>query len=115
MKTETVVVFAGSLLFAVMGLGLAYAAGDAGKAEALIEANKCSKCHAPAKNKVGPSWKKVAEKYRDKAAEGEAAIIKNITTGPMVKLDDGTEEEHKIIKTKDQAELSNLAQWILGH
>jgi len=38
-----------------------------------------------------------------------------MTTGPKVKLDDGTEEEHKIIDTKDPKELSNLAQWILSH
>ena len=115
MKSEIVVVLAGSLFLAVAGTSLVYAAVDAGQAEQLIEANKCSKCHAPAKSKSGPSWKKVAAKYKDNPAEGEQKIITNITTGPKVKLDDGTEEEHKIIKTKDPAELKNLAQWILSH
>jgi cytochrome c len=32
----------------------------------------------------------------------------------MVKLEDGTEEEHKIIDTKDKAELKNLVEWILA-
>jgi len=31
-----------------------------------------------------------------------------------VKLEDGTEEEHKIIDTKDMKELKNLANWILS-
>ena len=115
MKTESVVVFAGSLLLVIAGMSMVHAAADAGKAEAQLEENKCTKCHAPAKTKSGPSWKKIAAEYKDDPAKGEESIIKNITTGPMVKLDDGTEEEHKIIKTKDPAELKNLAQWILAH
>jgi cytochrome c len=31
-----------------------------------------------------------------------------------VKLEDGTEEEHKIIDTKDPKELKNLIEWILS-
>ena len=41
-------------------------------------------------------------------------MIKHMTTAPKVKLEDGTEEEHKIIDTKDQAELKNIVQWILS-
>jgi len=37
-----------------------------------------------------------------------------MTTGGKVKLDDGTEEDHKIINTKDPAALKNLAEWILS-
>jgi cytochrome c len=40
-------------------------------------------------------------------------MIKHMTTGPKVKLEDGTEEDHKIIDTKDQAEIKNLVRWIL--
>ena len=60
-----------------------------------------------------PSLKKIAAKYRGKA-DGEQAVIKNITTAPKVKLEDGTEEEHTVIKTKDPAQLKNLAEWILS-
>jgi cytochrome c len=41
-------------------------------------------------------------------------VIKAFTTGPTVKLEDGSEEEHRIIKTKDAAQIKNLAQWILS-
>ena len=41
-------------------------------------------------------------------------MIKNFTTGPKVKLDDGTEEDHKILNTKDVAAQKNLADWILS-
>jgi len=112
MKTKTPLLIAGSLLFALAGMSYAYAA-DAAKAEDLLKVNKCGKCHAVDKDKTGPAFKKIAAKYKGKA-EGEATIIKNITTGPKVKSDDGTEEQHAIIKTKDEAELKNLAQWILA-
>lgn len=87
---------------------------DADAAKALAKRNDCFKCHAVDKTKKGPAYKKVAAKYKGKEAEGEAKIIKNITTGPRVKLEDGSEEDHKIIDTKDPAELKNLAQWILS-
>jgi cytochrome c len=73
----------------------------------------CLKCHAIDKDKKGPSYKKIAEKHKGKA-DGEDKCIKNITTGPKVKLQDGTEEEHKIVATKDPAEQKNLCEWILS-
>jgi cytochrome c len=95
-------------------LALPAHAVDVDAAKALHKKNDCGKCHAADKEKKGPSLKKIADKYRGKA-DGEEKAIKNMTTGAKVKLDDGTEEEHKIIKTTDQAELKNLAQWILSH
>ncbi len=92
----------------------AIAAADADAAEALIKKNNCTKCHSIDKAKKGPSFKKVAEKYKGKTAEGEDKIIKNITTAPKVKMDDGTEEEHKVIDTKDPKALKNMAEWILS-
>ena len=82
--------------------------------KAVLKKNDCFKCHAIDKTKKGPSYKKIAAKYKGKAAEGEEKMIKNITTGPKVKLEDGTEEEHKIIDITDQAELKKLVRWILS-
>ena len=109
-----------SNLFYVVGVasalvlsGGAYAAVDADAAQKLAKKNDCFKCHAIDKTKKGPSYKKVAAKYKGKP-DAEEKCIKNITTGPKVKLEDGTEEDHKIIDTKDQAEIKNLVQWILS-
>jgi cytochrome c len=113
MKTKTTLLLTGSLFFALAGLTPVHAAADEAAAQALAKKNDCFKCHAVDKNKKGHSLKKIAEKYKGKA-DGEEKVIKNITTGPKVKLDDGTEEEHKIIDTKDPKELKNLAQWILS-
>ena len=101
-------------LFAAIATSSATAAVDVEAAKALAKSNDCFKCHAADKEKKGPSLKKIAAKYKGKA-DGEEKAIKNMTTGPKVKLDDGKEEEHKIIDTKDQKQLKNLAQWILSH
>lgn len=103
-----------ALLALVLAAGAPMAqAADADAAQALAKKNDCMKCHSIDKEKKGPSFKKIAAKYKGKP-DGEEKAIKNMTTGPKVKLDDGTEEEHKIINTKDPAALSNLAQWILS-
>ena len=86
---------------------------DADAAKALAKKNDCFKCHAIDKTKKGPSYKKIAEKYKGKA-DGEEKAIKNFTSGNKVKLEDGTEEDHKVIDTKDAKEMKNLAQWILS-
>ena len=86
---------------------------DGAEFKAILKKNDCFKCHAIDKTKKGPSYKKIAAKYKGKQAEGEEKMIKNITTGPKVKLEDGTEEEHKIIDITDKAELKKLVDWIL--
>ncbi|MBI4985667.1 MAG: c-type cytochrome [Rhodocyclales bacterium] len=99
---------------AALMFSAAASALDADAAKELATDNDCFKCHAVDKTKKGPSYKKIAAKYKGKEAEGEKAILKNLTTGPKVKLEDGTEEEHKIIDTKDPKAIKNLADWILS-
>jgi cytochrome c len=103
------------LAVALMGLASSVQAAevDADAANKLAKRNDCFKCHAVDKTKKGPSYKKIAAKYKGKS-DGEEKAIKNMTTGSKVKLEDGTEEDHKVIDTKDPKELKNLAQWILS-
>ena len=112
MKTRISLLLTGSLFFALAGLTPAQAAVDADAATALAKKNDCFKCHAIDKTKKGPSYKKIAAKYKGKP-EGEQKCIDNMTKGQKVKLEDGTEEEHKVIDIKDEAELKKLARWIL--
>jgi len=65
------------------------------------------------KKKDGPAWKEVAAKLKGKP-DAEAKLIKHLTTGPKIKLEDGSEDEHPIVKTKDQAAIKNLVDWILS-
>lgn len=106
------------LLSVVLATGALALAGpssafDEDAAKKLFKANDCTKCHAPAKTKKGPSLKKIAQDNKGKA-DAEAKLTKHMTTSPKVKLEDGTEEEHKIIETKDKGELKNLVEWILA-
>ncbi len=106
----------------VFGLGAALSAlafsgtalvFDEAAAKALAKKNDCTKCHAIDKDKKASSYKKIAAKYKGKP-DGEEKVIKNITVASKVKLTDGTEEEHKVIDTKDPQALKNIAQWILA-
>ncbi|MDP3512932.1 MAG: c-type cytochrome [Sulfuritalea sp.] len=114
MKIKTSLLLTGSLFVVLAGLAPVHAAFDEAAAKALAKKNDCFKCHAVDKTKKGPSYKKISAKYKEKKL-GEKEAIKQMTEGKKVKLEDGTEEDHKIIETKDPKELSNLAQWILSH
>ena len=92
----------------------AFAAVDVDSAKELARANNCFKCHGIDKEKDGPAWKKVAEKYHGKS-DAEAKLIHHITSGEKVKFPDGHEEEHKNIQGKASPEsIKNLVDWILS-
>lgn len=103
----------------VLGFSANAFAADADAAITLARQNGCFKCHnyekakQDAKPKDGKPWYKVAEEMRGKA-DAEAVLIHHITSGEKAKFPDGHEEEHKIIKTRDQAQLKNLVDWILS-
>jgi cytochrome c len=89
---------------------------DEEAAKALAKQNNCLKCHAIEKEKDGPAYKAVANKYKGKA-NAEARLIEHITSGEKAKFPDGHEEEHKVVKTsppKDAVQIKNLVQWILA-
>jgi len=102
----------GILLLVVAGAGPVQAQVDAEAAQALAKKNDCFKCHAIDKAKRAPAYRKIAAKLNS-TPDAVEKVITHITTGPKVKMDD-TEEDHKIIDTKDPDALRNLAQWILS-
>ena len=115
MKFKTVHSAALSLAFALAAVatsGGALAADDPA-VTALMKKSDCTKCHAVDKEKKGPAYKKVAAKYKGKA-DAVDTLTKSITSGAKVKMSDGSEEDHKIIATKDPKEIKNVVQWILA-
>lgn len=90
----------------------AYAAPDEAAAMKLLEDSKCIKCHSVDKKKDGPSFKETAAKYKGKA-DAEAKLTKHVTVPSKVKID-GVEEDHGSVKTRDEAKVKNLVQWILS-
>lgn len=85
---------------------------DADAAQALAKKSNCFKCHAVDKKKDGPTFKETAGKYKGKA-DAEEKLFIHLTTNPKVKID-GKEEEHTGAKTKNDADVRNLARWILS-
>jgi len=98
---------------ASLAFSLPAAAVDADAALKLSKESGCTKCHAVDKDKKGPAYKKTAAKYKGKA-DAEAKVTDMLTKSPKVKMDDGSEEEHKAVNTKDVAQVKNLVQWILA-
>ena len=87
-------------------------AADAAAALALARKSDCLKCHAVDKKKDGPAYKEVAAKYKGKP-DAEQKLYTHLTTNPMVEID-GEKEEHTSLKTKNDAEIRNVIQWILS-
>ena len=88
-------------------------AADAAGAERLAKQSNCFKCHMIDQKKESTSWHDIAVKYRGKP-DAEEKLIFHITSGEKVKFDDGHEENHKIVKSKDPVEIKNLVAWILS-
>ena len=107
------------VLTGVLLLGVAAAGGtqaqqvDADAAQALAKRNDCFKCHAIDKTKKAPPYRRIAARLKTKPDAVEV-ILDHITSGRLVQLEDGTDEKHRIVDTKDSAELKNLALWILS-
>jgi cytochrome c len=86
---------------------------DVPAAETLARQSNCLKCHAVDVKKVGPAWKDVAAKYLGSVG-AEDKLYKHVTTGRKAKFDDGHEEAHPIVKTRDPDRINNLVNWILS-
>ncbi len=86
---------------------------DVKAAQSLAVQNRCLKCHAVDVKKDGPAWKDVAAKYLGSVG-AEDKLYKHITTGRKAKFDDGHEESHPVVKTRDPDRINNLVNWILS-
>jgi len=87
-------------------------AADAAAAEALAKKSNCMKCHSVSAKKEGPSFKETSAKYKGKS-DAEKKLVAHLTTNPKIKVD-GKEEQHDSLKTKNDAEVLNVVQWILA-
>jgi cytochrome c len=101
----------------VLGIAAGFSANviavDETAAQQLARQSNCLKCHAVDKKKEGPSYHDVAAKYKGKP-EARARLVTHITSGEKVKFEDGHEEDHAIVKTKDPEKINNLIDWILA-
>jgi cytochrome c len=85
---------------------------DEDAAKHLMKKSNCFKCHAIDKKKDAPSYQEIAKKMKSKP-DAEKELYTHLTTHPKVKVE-GKEEEHASLKTKDDAEIKNVIQFILA-
>jgi len=103
-----------SLIVLVGTLSGPASAADDLAARKLAKENNCFRCHAVEREKDGPAWSSISSKYRQKP-DGEEKLLKHLVSAPKIKLlEQGIEEEHKIAKFRDEAQLRNLVEWILS-
>jgi cytochrome c len=102
----------GLFTFACSGYAAIASAADDELAMAVLKESKCLKCHSVDKKKDGPSYMEVAKKYKDKP-DAVAKLTKHVTEPSKVEID-GVKEDHGTVKTRDQAKIDNLVQWILS-
>ena len=102
--------------FVVGAFATSATAADETAARTLARQSNCFKCHAVDKKKEAPAWKDVATKYREKGdpVKAQERLVTHITTGEKAKFEDGHEEDHPIVKSKDPKEIKNLVDWILS-
>ena len=96
-----------AVLFAV---GNAHAALDNAAAQALMQKDGCTACHAIDKKVVGPSYKEVATKYRGDA-KAEASLIDKVKKGGV-----GTWGQVPMPPNAQvpDADVNALVKWILA-
>lgn len=113
MKFPTLTVALSGLCVAGLLMSADALALDADAAQALAKKEGCTKCHAVDKKKEAKSLTEISKSFKGKS-DAEAKLLHHLTSAEMVKFDDGKEEEHKVLKTKDKAEIQNLIAWILS-
>ncbi|HEY2926065.1 c-type cytochrome [Piscinibacter sp.] len=111
MKATTSILASG-IAALLIGTAAPSFAVDADAAQALAKKSNCMKCHSVSAKKEGPSFKETAAKYKGKS-DAEQKLVTHLTTNPKIKVD-GKEEEHDNLKTKNDADVRNVVQWILS-
>lgn len=101
------------LFAAGLATPLAAAGPDPAAAESLAKHSNCFKCHLIDRKKESTPWREIASKYRGKPDAVEK-LTHHVTSGEMVKFDDGHEENHKKVKSNDPGQIRNLIDWILS-
>ncbi|MDX1594918.1 MAG: class I cytochrome c [Gammaproteobacteria bacterium] len=78
-----------------------------------LKQNKCFNCHSVTREKDGPSYQSVAEKYKDHP-DAKHVLFDHLTKSPTIKVK-GKEEAHTSFKTEDTEEIINVVNWILSN
>jgi cytochrome c551/c552 len=86
---------------------------DKKKAQRTLKQSKCFNCHSVTREKDGPSFQSVSEKYKDHP-DARHVLFDHLTKSPTISVK-GKEEAHTSFKTSDTAEINNVVEWILSN
>ena len=110
MRLTSLVTAACLLLGPAVAMGASF---DERMAQRTLKQNKCFNCHSVTREKDGPSFQKVADKYKDHP-DSRHVLFDHLTKSPTVKVK-GKEEAHTSFKTDDVRQINNVIEWILSN
>ena len=86
---------------------------DKKKAQRTLKQSKCFNCHSVTREKDGPSFQSVSEKYTEHP-DARHVLFDHLTQSPTITVK-GKEEAHTSFKTDDTDEINNVIEWILSN
>lgn len=110
MRLTTFVTAACLLAGPVVATGATF---DERMAQRTLKQSKCFNCHSVTREKDGPSFQSVSEKYTDHP-DARHVLFDHLTKSPTVKVK-GKEEAHTSFKTDNTEEINNVIEWILSN
>ncbi len=82
------------------------------KVKRIVSKNKCFKCHAIEREKVGPAYINVSKKFNEDP-DGRQKIYIHLTTSPEIEVE-GKKETHVNLKTGGDDDLNEVISWLLS-
>ncbi|HEY5720680.1 MAG TPA: c-type cytochrome [Gammaproteobacteria bacterium] len=82
------------------------------KVRRIVSKNKCFKCHAVEREKVGPAYINVSKKFNEDP-NGRQKIYTHLTTSPTIKVE-GRDETHVNLKAGGDADINEVISWLLS-
>lgn len=82
------------------------------KVKRIVSKNKCFKCHAITREKVGPAYINVSQKFNEDP-EGRQKIYTHLTTSPEIEVE-GRKETHVNLKAGGDDDINEVINWLLS-
>lgn len=101
----------------LVGFGLSIETVDAAeynrfKVKRIISKSKCFKCHAITREKVGPAYISVSQRFGNDP-DGRQKIYTHLTTSPEVEVE-GKMENHVNLKAGGDEDIEEVITWLLS-
>ncbi len=82
------------------------------KVKRIITKSKCFKCHAITREKVGPAYIRVSQRFNEDP-DGRQKIYTHLTTSPEIEVE-GKKENHVNLKSGGDKEINEVITWLLS-